>query len=473
MKQDLEQIEDWNEYGELKENVADAKPTAKATPSASAAQTPSKPPPAPAAPAASSPSPAPKALVDETKIRPLEPDTVTAEPPKQDPQASLAAAMRNIGFEAAKQAGDKKAQSRKDVLEAAKTKDGELKKLDNSAAAGLPPPTGTTEAEEAQKPETGETSTTSKADEIPAITVDEPKADEAEETAGEKAKGKSREEVLDDAEDASKDNVPSSTEVQKKANEAIADNEEEVLEGLGQADPEKVEIPTAKEIEALANEAIVEDKRSHVQIKGGGTVPLPLSPPMKRQKKPDNVPDPDLGEDEKKADATVSEVEDENALSKTADRQEAKVGVAPPVEAAASNAEELKDTSEQKEASEQETPRQNEGPEGVIPLTNTDQDDSNASTSATSTTKPAASANEGVLPLTDGPTEDAAPADKDSPEASTSSKKPEILDSKDDQVASKPSAAAAVTEASQNLPGSKTQDQPAAAGDKVGESVGD
>lgn len=86
--------------------------------------------------------------------------------------------MRQAGFEAAKKAGDAKktklfASSKEqepDKLEGQGEKEGDvdeeaLKKLDNSGPVGMPPPSGTTDAEDAKEPETAGAEVRSKADE--------------------------------------------------------------------------------------------------------------------------------------------------------------------------------------------------------------------------------------------------------------------------------------------------------------------
>lgn len=85
--------------------------------------------------------------------------------------------MRQAGFEAAKKAGDAKkaklfASKEPDTLEGTgekdKTFDAEaLKKLDNAGPMGMPPPSGTTEADDAKKPETAGAEVESKADNTP------------------------------------------------------------------------------------------------------------------------------------------------------------------------------------------------------------------------------------------------------------------------------------------------------------------
>ena len=85
--------------------------------------------------------------------------------------------MRQAGFEAAKKAGDAKkaklfASKEPDKLERKGAKDETvdeeaLKKLDNAGPVGMPPPSGTTEAEDAKKPETAGAEVESKSDDTP------------------------------------------------------------------------------------------------------------------------------------------------------------------------------------------------------------------------------------------------------------------------------------------------------------------
>ena len=85
--------------------------------------------------------------------------------------------MRQAGFEAAKKAGDAKkaklfASKEPDTLAGKGQKDETvdeeaLKKLDNAGPVGMPPPSGTTEAEDAKQPETAGAEVKSKADDTP------------------------------------------------------------------------------------------------------------------------------------------------------------------------------------------------------------------------------------------------------------------------------------------------------------------
>jgi hypothetical protein len=105
--QDLDEIEEWNEYGELKQQIGST-PVAAPTPTASAATTPSKPPaPSISAPGADSPVPSPlsKQAPDETN-----PSSISAAKKEVTP---LTLAMRQAGAEAAKKAVEKKTSKHK------------------------------------------------------------------------------------------------------------------------------------------------------------------------------------------------------------------------------------------------------------------------------------------------------------------------------------------------------------------------
>jgi hypothetical protein len=100
---DLDEIEEWNEYGELKQQIGST-PVAAPTPTASAATTPSKPPaPSISAPGTDSPAPSPlsKQVPDE-----VNPSSISAARKDDTP---LTLAMRQAGAEAAKKAIEKKA----------------------------------------------------------------------------------------------------------------------------------------------------------------------------------------------------------------------------------------------------------------------------------------------------------------------------------------------------------------------------
>ncbi len=115
--QDLEEIEEWNEYGELQDNIGSGPKIS--TPSASTNVTPSKPPSAP---------------VEEKQSRAA-----------GGSQTPITLAMRQAGEEAARKAGEmKQGNSAKAGNDSKSTTSEPLQKLDSSAP--IPPPSGTTNA---------------------------------------------------------------------------------------------------------------------------------------------------------------------------------------------------------------------------------------------------------------------------------------------------------------------------------------
>ena len=334
--------------------------------------------------------------------------------------------MRQVGFEAAKKAGDAKAKARNDILEAAKSKSPDLEKLDHSGPTGMPPPTGSTTAEDAKKPDTGAANVESEADNVPPTSMEDPRAVEAEENAAANIspRSASKQDIPTITKEESQSDIPTAQEVQGEANVAIVNDEEEVLEGVGKAEvsPKDLKVPTAKELEEQANQAIVEDENSHVMFKGRGSVPRAYTPEYETRKEPKQPVSPSLAEE--KANVTVTEeetksekgehIEDEEggdeldrSKSETAKRREAKVGViSHPADKTAGQLD-LPDQSNT------ETKCGGEGP---------DDDNLGKDGRSEATTDPLTASDNGLQ---------------------------------------------------QVLPGSKTQEQPAAAGDKVGESVGD
>ena len=284
---DLEEVEEWNEYGELKDNV---EPAPRPAPSAPA--TPSK---APAIPSSdvmsktpvtnpATPSkPPPTISSTQTPTRPLPSST----------DSPLTTAMRQAGFEAAKKAGDAKAKARAEALQPSKTKadtpsSEALKKLDNSGPTGMPPPTGTTEAEEAMKPETGDTTVEGKADHVPSSEKGDQNATKkgTQETLGAATA------TVSNTESHSQDSTRPNT---KKSEEAasisiVADGSEEVLEGQGQAEATLADkAPSAKEAEEAANASILRDK-SHIVLAGQREADrTPPSEPVEEAMDSDNV----------------------------------------------------------------------------------------------------------------------------------------------------------------------------------------
>ncbi|KAK4695502.1 hypothetical protein P7C71_g2262, partial [Lecanoromycetidae sp. Uapishka_2] len=290
---DLEEVEEWNEYGELRENVDPSAPvkTFSATPTPSATNTPSKAPVAPPAPQ-DTPTKATGASTSSSAVSPSTPDSQSPNKSSNTTSTStenpMTLAMRQAGFEAAKKAGDAKAKARTDALAAAKSKSEaaeDLKKLDHAGPTGLPPPTGTTEAEDAKAPETAGASVESRADGVP-VTVEQ-KAEQAMSKSAVEATQDSGatdggEKAVTKAPEATTD-IPSTHDVEEPGNDSVLNDEsEEVLEGTGQAEPElppiqdipslaspppAAEAPSAHDVEAAANTAIMKD-RSHIVLVG-------------------------------------------------------------------------------------------------------------------------------------------------------------------------------------------------------------
>ena len=241
---DLEEVEEWNEYGELRDNL---EPGPKPPPSAPA--TPSKIPAGPSSDSlAKTPATNPATPSNQTPV--ISSTDTPPRPSTSSTYSPLTAAMRQAGFEAAKKAGDAKSKARAEALRASKDKETEpssdtLRKLDNSGPTGMPPPSGTTEAVEATKPETGITSAEGKADDVPSTKQGEQDALE-------------------------KDNKARPS---KKADEAantstLAEESEEVFEGRGQAEPTPEDrVLSAREVEEAANASIMHDK-SHIVLAG-------------------------------------------------------------------------------------------------------------------------------------------------------------------------------------------------------------
>ena len=189
---------------------------AKPSPMPSASNTPSKPSAAP--PPAIQPSNISKASTDDESKADIISDTKEAQEPATA-QSNLTSALRQAGFEAAQKAVDAKAKARSEALDAARNK--------------VP-------IEGIQKLMLGGASTT-----------------------------------IAEAEDFEK--AASAVEERSKP-------EAEFLEGSGKAE---VKIPNAKEVEESANKAIVEDESQHIHIAG--------SPPLKKF----TLAKADTGEEEK------------------------------------------------------------------------------------------------------------------------------------------------------------------------------
>ncbi|KAL9593383.1 MAG: hypothetical protein Q9179_005914 [Wetmoreana sp. 5 TL-2023] len=153
---DLEEIEEWNEYGELKEKIGVA--LLPSTPSA--ANTPTKAPSSSSNPltASTSNSPSKPSLSTETPSR-LTSSTNTDSP--------MTTALRQAAMEAANKAGDAKAKGLAKAGGPSKIPTQTQQKLESSGPTGLPPPPGTTDAGTAIAPERGNSTAASRADAMP------------------------------------------------------------------------------------------------------------------------------------------------------------------------------------------------------------------------------------------------------------------------------------------------------------------
>ena len=263
---DLEEVEEWNEYGELRDNV---EPGPKPPPSAPA--TPSKVPAGPSSdslaktPATNPATPSKQTPIISSTDTPPRPSTSSTDSP-------LTTAMRQAGFEAAKKAGDAKSKARAEALRASRDKENApssntLRKLDNSGPTGMPPPSGTTEAVEATKPETGISSAAGKADDVPSTKTGE---QDALEGGNEKRPSGAMRAIPEYAKQRSEESaMPSSKEAEDVADTSVlADESEEVLEGRGQAEPAPEDnVRSAREVEEAANASIMHD-RSHIVLLG-------------------------------------------------------------------------------------------------------------------------------------------------------------------------------------------------------------
>ena len=435
--QDLEQVEEWNEYGEIKENLGSSAPAAfTSTPTPSSTSTPSKPP--QASTSAILPStPTNPPLASPATPSQLSTETTAPEAAKPDPATELASAMRQAGFEAAKKAGDAKTKARTDALEAAKSKNTELQKLDNSGPTGMPPPSGATEATEAMKGESGETTAGSKADAVPPTNLDIEKAESAEKTVEDGAKQENSGKTVTDNGNLplklvkERDMViPSTNEVEHSANEAIANDEEHVLEGKGQAEPE---IPTAKEAEQEANKAIVEDESQHIHVAGGaaGVSSKPLE-----------------ADDTDGAHASKADEEESVPAASKEKSEEGNPKHAP------------QDTNDEPEP---ETQKPDQPSNGVSNDTNTEGEGKEPSGSEDQGSNSKTVVEQ--TPLT-------------AEEAGTDTSRAGIEETSNEAGEQKPTEKASAkgvgaTSEGEDLPGTKTQDQPAASGESVGASVAD
>ena len=473
--QDLEEVEEWNEYGELKDNVnlpSQAKAT-PATPAPSASNTPSKAPQAPPPPPSATDKPAntvsnTSAALSETATTTIaagassEPSSTSGPastssgggqaaqeaPPSTSAESTLTLAMRQAGFEAAKKAGDAKTKARAQALEASKAKSADLQKLDNSSPTGMPPRSGITEAEEAKKPDSGVTSADGAADAVPTAKEGEKEKATKGQTVAEGGEDKAST-VAIDAHEAEllegtgqavlkEDLTPAESQLTSSAKEpedCAAISEPQPIPSAKEAEKsapktEPQHIPNAKEAEEEANKAIIADESSHVHIAG--------SPP------PHASPGAKYPRDEPGEVVTAGSRTTEEALNE----REMTEGTA----AASSEGEVTKEEDETGKVYNVDTIE-------ALPLTEapaTVEDETKANTGQHKT----AASNEDS---TAEPKIDALPLTKDPGEVP----KPES------EPAKTTGAVPTATHEEQDLPGTKTQEQPAASGKSAGESVAD
>lgn len=140
--EDLDEIEEWNEYGELKQNIGAPAP---ATSKPSSSGTPSK---------------------ASTRVESSTPAQDPASAASSNPEHPLKASLRQASSEAAQKASNTKSKARA-TPSTAELSASTLKSLENSGPTGMPPPSGTTDAQSAQAPDTGTSSVQGKADTVP------------------------------------------------------------------------------------------------------------------------------------------------------------------------------------------------------------------------------------------------------------------------------------------------------------------
>lgn len=194
-------MEEWNEYGELKDRInesAAAKPT---TPVPSTSNTPSKQP--PATTEVNVPKETVKAEGDSiTKSESTSPPNASATPTFTE--SNLTSALRQAGFEAAQKVTDAKSKARKEFLQASQTKSPQS----GSSGATAEPAIKVTDGESVKEHGSGE--------------------DTAEEPAVLEGKGQAK---------AAK--IPSAKEVEEKANQAMIEDESEHIHIAGSPSPSK------------------------------------------------------------------------------------------------------------------------------------------------------------------------------------------------------------------------------------------
>ncbi|KAI4113748.1 MAG: hypothetical protein LQ338_008123 [Usnochroma carphineum] len=157
---DLEEIEEWNEYGELKEKVGVS--AQSSTPSA--ANTPTK---APQHTSQSTSTPSKLSTTESSSAQPSSAESSWQTKPSSQTESPMAAAMRQAGMEAAQKAGDVKAKVLAKAGIPSKSPSEAQSKLVSPESAGAPSSSGTKDFASAQNPGSQESTPAPKADTDP------------------------------------------------------------------------------------------------------------------------------------------------------------------------------------------------------------------------------------------------------------------------------------------------------------------
>ena len=398
-------------------------------------------------------------------------------------------AMRQAGFEAAKKAGDAKTKARQEELERLKAKAEDLQNLKNDGPTGMPTSSGTTKTEEAEKPQTGISSAPGAADKVPL--AEDGNLEGAAKNATVETKDSDTENTADQTASAAE------REMAESANEATKEAAEpEVLEGKGEAEPEaptakpktepdsaakepvestvKAEpqhIPNAKEAEEEANKAIIADEATHVHI--AGSPPPYASPgirPPKDEEEEDSIPSSSALKDEVENEGTDGSIQTDESKDKLA-KEEDETGRVDNIETTVvakegdktEPAAPTEPSDKVEEATTANTEHNKTGTKMVAPAAQSS-DNASESTAEPLVEDKSEKAEEPTAPTTGIGESDNASKHEEPPGIAT--KPTEATDS----VEADPNTALHET---QDPAEPKTQDQPAASGEKAGESVGD
>ncbi|KAI9883763.1 MAG: hypothetical protein M1823_004464 [Watsoniomyces obsoletus] len=262
---DLEQIEEWNEYGELKENLEPEPAPAKAqsaTPLALMTAT-------------TTPIP-PKEAAPPTQQKPKDPveKSVKAEekPESSKPSSStlLTEAMRKIGFEAAQKAGENKS---KNIGKSARNKPEQTTSVKKSLdqAAIVAPPTGSAEPIEAS--DSNKTDTTPSEQKSTASTEDVVSTKEKPTTDPEPAVTTHRGSIVATASAEEIKKIEEKTAIPEEEEEEDeedddADEKDTTLEDAGEAEEKKAKQQDAKSEEKDTKQEDAEDDEKESEDDG-------------------------------------------------------------------------------------------------------------------------------------------------------------------------------------------------------------